>query len=295
MTVLLSGASGFIGGRLAQPLVDAGHDVRAMTRRPEAYDGAGTAVAGDTDDEESLVAAMSGCDAAYYLVHGLDGGGDFEEGDARAARTFGRAAARAGVGQLIYLGGLGRQGDDLSDHLASRQEVEGRLGQSGVPVTTLRAALVIGRGSASFELLRQVVQNLPLVVIPPKASTTRVQPIAIDDVIRYLVGVLGDPRARNATFEVGGPDVMTYEQMLHVMARRLGKDTPGVKVPIIPSLLAKIGIRVVTDVDPQLAATLLESLGNDVVVTDGGRLAALLPGRLQTFDEMLDAALEDAG
>ena len=292
MRVLLSGASGFIGTRLAAPLVDAGHDVRAMTRHPDDYDGAGTAVAGDTDDEDSLAAAMDGCTAAYYLVHGLDGTDDFEQHDADAALTFGAAARRAGLQQLIYLGGLGRQGDDLSGHLASRQEVEGRLAQSGVPVTTLRAALVIGAGSASFELLRQVVRNLPFLVIPPDASVTRVQPIAIDDVVRYLVGVLGNEAAANTTFDVGGPDVLTYEQMLHVMARRIGHDKLRLKVPVIPRLLAKLGVRLVTDVDPKLAATLLDSLGNDVVVTDDGRMARLLPGPLYTFAEMLDLALE---
>jgi uncharacterized protein YbjT (DUF2867 family) len=290
MRVLLTGATGFVGGALAPVLLEAGHEVRAMTRNPDRYDGPGEAVEGDTDDQASLERAMAGCEAAYYLVHGLDGSGDVGDHDAAAARTFGKAAGQAGLTQVVYLGGLGREGDDLSEHLASRQEVEGRLAQAGVPVTTLRAALVIGAGSASFELLRQIVANLPVRLIPPHAKTTRVQPIGLTDVLRYLVEVLALPAAINATFEVGGPDVVTYAQLLQVMATKLGKRGPRIPVPVIPSIAAKIGVRLFTDVDPQLAATLLDSLGNDVVVDDG-RIARLLPGRLQDLGTMLDAAI----
>ncbi len=239
-----------------------------------------------------MTRAMTGCSAAYYLVHGLDSRGDSGDHDAAAAHRFGLAAAEAGLEQVVYLGGLGREGDDLSDHLASRREVEGRLGEGGVPVTTLRAALVIGAGSASFELLRQFVTGLPVVVVPPEAATTRVQPIALQDVVRYLVGVLGLAAAYDSTLEVGGPDVMTYEQMLHAVATRLGKDTRGLPVPVLPGAVARVGTRVLTDVDPDLAVTLLESLGNDVVVTDDA-ITRLLPGPLLGFAAMLDAALAE--
>jgi uncharacterized protein YbjT (DUF2867 family) len=292
MRVLLSGATGFIGGRLAPVLVDAGHEVVAMTRHPDTYDGPGTAALGDTGDGASMRAAMQGCTAAYYLVHGLNESADFGDSDAEAAGAFGAAAAAAGVEQIIYLGGLGREGDDLSEHLASRQEVEGRLGEAGVPVTALRAALVIGKGSASFEMLRQVVANLPVVVIPPEAGGTKVQPIAVRDVLRYLTGVLSLPAAVNRVLEVGGPEVMTYEDMLHRMAQRLGRDTPGLKLPVIPAFAAKLGVKLLTDVDPQLAVSLLESLGNDVVVNDD-TITQLLPGDLMTFDQMVDAALAE--
>lgn len=292
MKILLSGATGFIGGRLAPVLVDAGHEVAAMTREPAGYDGPGTAVFGDTDDLASLERALQGCQVAYYLVHGLDESADFGDSDAEAARAFGEAAAAAGVEQIIYLGGLGREGDDLSEHLASRQEVEGRLGEAGVPVTALRAALVIGKGSASFEMLRQLVAHLPIVVIPPEAGDTKVQPIAAQDVVRYLVGVLGLPAAVNTVLEVGGPEVLTYEDMLHRMAQKLGRDTPGLKVPVIPAFAAKLGVKLLTDVDPQLAVSLLESLGNDVVVNDD-TITHLLPGPLLTFDEMVDTALAE--
>lgn len=290
MKVLVSGATGFVGSHLVPALVHAGHDVLAMTRRVDDYDGPGTAVAGDTSDVGSMRDAMAGCATAYYLVHGLDASDAFEEKDAEAARRFGQAAADAGVRQVVYLGGLGAEGDDLSDHLASRQHVEGELSRGGVPVTALRAALVIGAGSASFELLRQVVDNLPVLVVPPRAGETLVQPIAVGDAVRYLVGVLALEDAVNSVLEIGGPDVMTYEDMLRRMATRLGKHGPSVSVPVIPKIAAKIGVRAVTDVDPTLAATLLDSLGNDVVVTDA-RVTRLLPGPLMTFDEMLDAAL----
>lgn len=287
----MSGATGFVGSHLVPALVHDGHDVLAMTRRVDDYDGPGTAVAGDTSDVASMRRAMAGCAAAYYLVHGLDASDGFEEKDAEAARSFGQAAADAGVRQVVYLGGLGAEGDDLSDHLASRQQVEGELSRGGVPVTVLRAALVVGAGSASFELLRQVVDNLPVLVIPPGAGETLVQPIAISDAVRYLVGVLGLEDAVNSVLEIGGPDVMTYEDMLRRMAAELGKDGPSVSVPVVPKIAAEIGVRVVTDVDPTLAATLLDSLGNDVVVSDA-RIIRLLPGPLMTFDQMLDAALD---
>jgi uncharacterized protein YbjT (DUF2867 family) len=286
--VLVSGATGFIGRALVPALLGAGHDVLAMTRRVDQYPGPGIPVLGDTDDAASLRGALHGCDAAYYLIHALDEADGFER-DAAAAERFGQQAAEQELSQLVYLGGLGRQGDDLSDHLASRQEVEGLLAKAGVPVTALRAALVIGPGSASYELLLQVVANLPLVVIPPRASQTLVQPIALRDVLRYLVGVLGHAPALGRVFEIGGPDVMTYEDMLHRMAAHLGKDTPGLKLPFLPEGVAKLGVKLLTDVDAQLAATLLESLGNDVIVDDD-RIRALFPGPLLTFEGMLDEA-----
>ncbi|MGZ6827090.1 MAG: NAD(P)H-binding protein, partial [Mycobacteriales bacterium] len=174
MRVLVTGASGFVGRRLCPALEAAGHDVRAMTRRPEDYRGVGEPVAGDVGDQGSLRAALDGCRAAYYLVHSLDSP-DFERKDAAAARAFGQAACEAGLERIVYLGGLGDDRDDLSAHLRSRREVEGLLGQAGVPVTTLRAGIVVGHGGISWELTRQLVEHLPAMVTP-RWVHTRCQP-----------------------------------------------------------------------------------------------------------------------
>ena len=215
-TVLVTGATGFVGRRLVPVLVGRGLDVRAMTRRPEAYDGPGTPVGADVGDSASLAAALEGVDVAVYLVHALDHD-DFEERDAAAAVAFGTVAAEAGVRQIVYLGGLGADDDELSPHLRSRREVEGLLGIGGVPVTVLRAAIVVGHGGISWELTRQLVKNLPAMIVP-KWTATRTQPIALDDVVRYLAGVVDHEDAIGQTFEIGGPDAMTYRDMLEVAA-----------------------------------------------------------------------------
>src|SRR6476661_122137 len=210
-TVLVTGASGFVGSHLAEALQQQGHTVRAMTRHPEDYTGAGEAVRGDVNDPGSLRSALAGADVAYYLVHSLERS-DFESADADAARAFGIAAREAGVRRIVYLGGLGQDSEDLSAHLRSRREVEHLLADGGVPVTVLRAAIVIGHGGISWELTRQLVDHLPAMVVP-HWTTTRTQPIALADVIRYLIGVLEPVEARAKVFEVGGPDVLTYAEM----------------------------------------------------------------------------------
>src|SRR6185312_9431975 len=187
--VLVTGATGFIGGHLVPALIEAGHQVRAMTRHPGDYDGPGEAVYGDVADPDSLPEALAGVRFAYYLVHSLDSA-DFEQRDAAAASAFGAAAAAAGVEQIVYLGGLGDDSDELSAHLRSRREVERLLAADGVPVTTLRAAVIIGNGGISWEITRQLATRLPAMVAP-RWVRTRTQPIALVDVIRYLVGVLG--------------------------------------------------------------------------------------------------------
>ncbi len=262
-----------------------------MTRNPDAYSGPGKPVAGDVDDEATLRAAMVGCEVAYYLVHGMDeSSGPDLDGD--RAERFGLAAAANELRQIIYLGGLGAEGDDLSDHLASRREVEGRLARSGVPLTVLRAALVIGAGSASFELLRQVVAHLPVLVIPPQASSTRVQPIAARDAVDYLVGVLDLPAARGRILEIGGSEVLTYAQMLRRTAAALEVRRPHLSLPTLPDTLTKWGISIFTDVDPQLALNLLHSLGNDVIV-EQYPIDEVLPCDTMSFDQMLEEALAD--
>ena len=245
-TVLVTGATGFIGRRLVPELVERGHTVRAMTRRPEEYDGPGEPVAGDVFDRASLTDPLTDVDVAVYLVHSLDDP-DFEQKDADAARTFAKAAVACGVRQIVYLGGLGSEDDKLSPHLRSRREVEQLLGETGVPVTVLRAAIVVGAGGISWELTRQLVKNLPAMVVP-RWVTTLTQPIAIDDVIRYLAGVVGVPEAFGRTFEIGGPEQLTYLEMLQVASEvKDGHRLPIVKVPVLTPkalvVLARAGHR----------------------------------------------------
>jgi uncharacterized protein YbjT (DUF2867 family) len=289
--VLVTGASGFVGSHLCRALVDEGHDVRAMTRHPDTYDGAGTPVAGDVSDPASLEGPFEGVKAAYYLVHSLDSA-DFVEKDADAARAFGKAAAHAGVQQIIYLGGLGSERDDLSDHLKSRREVEHLLSEGGVPVTTLRAAIVIGHGGISWEMTRELVAHLPAMVAP-RWVNTRTQPIALADVIHYLVGVLGKPEAYDRVFEVGGADVLTYGEMLQRVAKmRHGRPLPILVVPVLTPGLSSRWLSLVTSVDVETGRNLIDSMSNEVVVTDDS-IKTVVPGPVLGYDDAVRAALAE--
>ncbi|MEO6886962.1 MAG: NAD(P)H-binding protein [Jatrophihabitantaceae bacterium] len=288
MQILVTGATGFIGAHLAVSLDEAGHQVRAMTRRPDDYNGRGTAVLGDVSDRASLSAALSGIDVAYYLVHSLEHD-DFEERDARAASSFGEAAAAAGVGRIIYLGGLG--GDaDLSPHLRSRRDVERLLGVAGVPVTVLRAAVVIGHGSISWEITRQLVDHLPAMVAP-RWVRTRTQPIALPDVIRYLIGVVEDPAAEGAVFEIGGPEVLRYVDMMkRAAAIQNRRFLPVLTVPLLTPRLSSRWLQFVTDVDVQTARNLVDSMSTEVIVTDRS-IEHLIPGATLGYDDAVRLAL----
>ncbi|MFB9314315.1 NAD(P)H-binding protein [Nocardioides plantarum] len=291
-TVLLTGATGFVGRRLAPVLVERGHDVRAMTRRPDDYEGPGEGVYGDVGDTDSLDRALAGVDLAVYLVHSLDDD-DFERKDADAAEAFGRAAAAAGVQQIVYLGGLGAEGDDLSPHLRSRREVEGKLGLGGVPVTVLRAAIVVGAGGISWEITRQLVKNLPAMVVP-KWVNTRTQPIAVDDVIRYLVGVIGNEATYGRVLEIGGPEQLTYLEMMQQAAQvMLGRKVPIITVPLLTPSLSSHWIAFVTDVDTTTAKNLIDSMATEVVVTDDAILA-LVPGDRTAYQDAVRQAIEES-
>ncbi len=266
MQVLVAGASGFIGRRLGPALEQAGHTVRAMTRHPGSYSGSGSAVPGDVGDEDSLRTALDGCQVAYYLVHSL-GEGDFAERDAAGARSFSRAAHAVGIRRIIYLGGLGDDRDELSAHLRSRREVEHLLGSADVAVTTLRAGIVVGYGGISWEMTRQLVEHLPAMVTP-RWVRTRTQPIAVADVIRYLVGVLEEAHAEPRSYDIGGPEVMEYVDMLRRVAAIEGRRMLVVPVPLLTPRLSARWLSLVTDVDVPTGRSLIDSMANEVVVRD---------------------------
>ncbi len=288
--IAVAGASGFVGARLCPALKGLGHEVVALTRSPEKYTGVGAAVAADVNQPATLEPALAGCHAAYYLVHSL-GDDDFERLDAEAARAFGTAAAAAGVQRIIYLGGLGADSDDLSAHLRSRREVEGLLGAGGVPVTVLRAGIVVGHGGISWELTRQLVDHLPAMVTP-RWVRTRCQPVAVDDVVRYLVGVLDAPEAAGETYEVGGPDVLTYREMLQRVAAIGGRSLPIMSVPVLTPGLSSRWLTFVTDVDGATARNLVHSMSNEVIVRDT-RIRELVPFTPMGYDAMVRQALQE--
>ncbi|MGA5098575.1 SDR family oxidoreductase [Streptomyces lavendulocolor] len=270
---LVTGASGYIGGRLVPELLAAGHRVRCLARSPgklrdHPWADRVEVAKGDVTDEESVRAAMRGVDVAYYLVHALGSGRGFEETDRTAARIFGRRAREAGVRRIVYLGGLTPEGvpeSELSPHLRSRAEVGRILLDSGVPTTVLRAAVVLGSGSASFEMLRYLTERLP-VMITPSWVRTRIQPIAVRDVLRYLVGSAGMPPDVNRTFDIGGPDILTYRDLMRQYATVAGLPRRIIlPVPVLTPNLSSHWVGLVTPVPPAIARPLAESLRYEVV------------------------------
>lgn len=287
MRALVTGASGFVGSRLAEALEGEGHVVAAFTRRPDEYVGAGTATRGDVHEGPSLVEAMEGVDVAYYLVHEL-GDRRIAEVEAAGARTFGAAAALADVRHVVYVGGLAPPEVELSAHMGSRRSVEAVLRESGAAVTAVRAGVVVGAGGLSWELIRKVVAGVPVVPLPPEASR-RCQPIALDDLVGYLVDVAEDDRFVGSALEVGGPDVLTYAQMMQRAAAVMRRPLVLVPVPGVPAITKRLGLSLLdTDVDAVMA--LMESLGHDAVVLDDRALREL-PRRPRGFDEAVALAL----
>ena len=271
--VLVTGASGYIGGRLVPELLSAGHEVRCLARTPsklddQAWRGDVDVVRGDVTDRASLDDALRDIDAAYFLVHSMGGPDDFDEEDRRAAACFRDAAAAAGVGRIVYLGGLGRDDDPaLSRHLRSRHEVGTVLADGPVPVTELRAAIIIGSGSASFEMLRYLVEVLP-VMVTPRWVDSRCQPIAIRDVLAQLVDAIEPSSDDDQVIEIGGPDVLTYREMMQAYAEAAGLSRRRiVAVPVLTPKLSSRWVGLVTPLPNGLAKPLVESLINEVVVT----------------------------
>jgi uncharacterized protein YbjT (DUF2867 family) len=281
------GATGTIGRALV-PTLAREHDVIAVSRQARQTEDGATWAAADVTDADAVRRVLAGVDAAYYLVHSL-GARDFEQRDAQAAETVAREAARAGVGQLVYLGGLGDDSPNLSPHLRSRLETGRRLASGGVPVTTLQAAMVLGRGSAAFETIVALVDRLPGLVCPRWVSTAT-QPIALPDIVRFLAGVCGREETLGQTYDAGGPEVMTYREMIERVARLRGRRPLIVEVPILSPRLSSYWLHLVTPVKAAVARPLIEGLRNETVAKDE-RLRALVPFTLTSFDEAARQAL----
>lgn len=296
---MVLGATGYVGGRLVPRLLQEGHEVVAASRsarklssRPWAHHPSVLTCSVDVLNGEKLTEALTGCEVCYYLVHSMENKVDFQSADRQAAENLARAAARAGLKRIIYLGGLGEDDPKLSRHLRSRAEVAHILQSGPVPVTTLRAAMIIGSGSASFEILRYLVDRLPIMVTPRWVSTLS-QPIAIRNVLDYLVGCLRDPRSAGKSFDIGGPDVLTYRQLMEIYAEQAGLPRRFViPVPIFTPRLSSYWIHLVTPVHAALARPLAEGLRNPAVCGENS-IEQLLPIQKLTCREAIRLALRN--
>lgn len=297
--IAIAGATGYVGGRLAPRLLELGYAVRCLVRSPEKLadrqwaKGADVQVLrSDLTDLAALTESLHGCSAAFYLVHSMvSASAEYAHQDRLLAETFGEACAAAGVRRILYLGGLGETGEGLSEHLQSRRDVEGALGAGGVPVTVFRAAMIIGSGSASFEILRYLVERLP-VMITPKWVATRCQPIAIRNVIGYLTGALTVPETIGGVYDIGGPEVLTYRELMRAMAESLGLPRRYViPLPILSPRLSSYWIHLVTPLSKEIAKPLAEGLRNPVICREQ-RLVSLIPQELLTVRQSIAAALK---
>ncbi len=297
-TVVVTGATGYIGGRLVPRLLAAGCRVICLVREPRKLDARpwrhdpGVAIRKvHLHDAQAVAAAMQGADAAYYLVHSMIAQGrDYRSKDLNLAQAFAAAAKAAGVARIVYLGGLGEMGEDLSEHLTSRREVERALHASGVPVTVFRAAMIIGSGSASFEILRYLVEHLP-VMVTPRWVATRSQPIAVRNVLHYLMACLDVPETTGRTLDIGGPDVLSYRALMRIMAAARGLRARIVlPVPVLTPRLSSLWIHLITPVPHTIARPLAEGLRNRTVCRNDDA-ARLMPQKLLTMREAIDAAL----
>lgn len=298
--ILVTGATGYVGGRLAPLLLEAGYRVRAAARslnklgcRPWTGHPNLELVKADLFDTASLARACHGCRAAYYLVHSMNrkSGRDYADLDRKAAENFAAAATGAGLERIIYLGGLGGDEDSLSEHLKSRTEVGRILQASGVPTTFLRAAMLLGSGSASFEIMRYLADRLPVMITPDWVDTL-VQPISIRNALGYLAGCLEHPLVKGRTFDIGGPEATTYNQLFQTYAREAGLPPRRIiRVPFFTPRLSSYWIHLVTPVPAAIAQPLARGLRNEVIVTDDS-LARLIPQNLMTPGQTIRRALE---
>lgn len=296
--VLLTGATGYVGARLGKRLLDAGYPLRCVVRskrkllgRPWANDPRVQIVEVSIDDTDALADVMAGCGPAYYLIHSMEAAGEtYADRDRRLAESFVRAAEQADLTRIVYLGGLGELGDGLSEHLTSRREIEHVLRDGGIPITVFRAAMIIGSGSASLEILRYLVERLPIMLTPRWVSTES-QPIAIRNVLGYLVDCLDAPDTAGQTLDIGGPDVMSYRDLMHEMAAALGLSRRWIiPVPVLTPRLSSGWIHLVTPLSYRIARPLADGLRNRMVCRDD-RAQRLMPQRLLGVHESIEAAL----
>jgi uncharacterized protein YbjT (DUF2867 family) len=285
------GATGFVGRALVPALARRG-EVVSVSRRGEERPLSGVRpVAADVTDARSLRPALEGADVVYHLVHSL-GARDFAERDRRAAETVAAESARAGVAQIVYLGGLGDDREDLSEHLRSRSETAAILADGEVPVTTLRAAVIVGPGSAAFETIVALVDRLP-VMLAPRWIANPTQPVALRDVVHYLVGVAGTPDAVGEELDVGGPEILTYGQMIEQVAALRGRRPRILEVPVLTPRLSSYWLHLVTPASARVARPLIEGLRNPTVARDE-RIRQLVPLALTPFADAAREALERA-
>jgi uncharacterized protein YbjT (DUF2867 family) len=290
--VLVAGASGFIGQRLVKALLAAEVPVRCLVRRESRLPDGVEIVKGDLLEPLTLPAALEGVDTVYYLVHSMAAGrSGFERRDRQAAENFTRAATEAGVRRVIYLGGLGETGPELSGHLQSRLEVASILQCGAFATTFLRAAVIFGAGGASFEMIRSLVEHLPL-MITPRWVSTRCQPIAVDDVIRYLTGCLQEERTSGGTFDVGGPDILSYREMMERFAAIEGRKLYIFTVPVLTPKLSSYWVGLITPVKASIAMPLIEGLSSEVICRENS-IHELIPFRLTPYEESVRIALEE--
>jgi uncharacterized protein YbjT (DUF2867 family) len=273
MRVLVTGATGYIGGRLVPRLLEAGFEVRCMTRHPDQLDDVPwrsdvEVVAGDALDHRTLPPAFEGCDTAFYLIHSMAGSRDFVDADRRAAENFRDAATAAGVRRIVYLGGLGSTEGPLSEHLASRHEVGEVLLEGSVPTTVLRAAVIIGSGSMSFEMIRHLTEILPIMA-RPRWIRTKCQPIGVRNVLEILIAAIDEPGEDDHVYDIGGPDVLTYEEMMQLYAKEAGLPRRiVVPLPIFAKAFSYLFVSYATPLPPEMVKPLIESVSHEVVVTN---------------------------
>lgn len=297
-TILVSGCTGFIGSRLAAMLSSLGYTVRGLTRQKMDDRGSIAYVRADAFDLPGLTGAMEGVDVAYYLLHSMEGRKsdwqDFAKREREQAQNFLRAAVASNVKRIIYLGGLVSGGDSgLSPHMKSRKEVGQILASGSIPVTELRASIIIGAHGGSFTMLRYLVERLRVMVCPSWVGSYA-QPIAVDDVVAYLVGCVEKGETAGRIFEIGGPDKMTYEQLMRTYSAYLGRRLFVLRIPFLTTRLSSLWVDLVTPVKAALARPLVDSLVHDTVVTDAS-ITAIIPLKLKTITESIDIAVKEAG